>query len=70
MEQKETKAKKPYEPPKLVRIKLDAEQAILGTCSTATGSALDSASSGCFDAVKRPCAKRNDTRAIDSGVSS
>ncbi|MDO8526866.1 MAG: hypothetical protein Q7T03_04160 [Deltaproteobacteria bacterium] len=28
------KTKKPYEPPKLVRIKLDAEQAILGTCST------------------------------------
>ena len=62
----EQKQKRKYTPPKLVRIKLDAEQAILGACS-AGAPASTGGSSGCKVSV---CRKRGDTHGIDSGASS
>ena len=68
MEEKRIQAgeKRPYLPPKLVRIKLDSEQAILGTCSSGAPVSTGG-SSGCKAGV---CRRRGDTHAIDSGATS
>ena len=60
--------KKKYVPPKLVRIKLDAEQAILGACSTTAGSSQSNGGNrGCRGST--PLCRRFN-RAGDSAISS
>jgi len=42
MEDLKDRTKKPYLPPEVYRVRLDAEQAVLGTCSSFNADAKDS----------------------------
>lgn len=68
-ENMELKPKLKYTPPKLVRIKLDSEQAILATCSTGTVSVSASSTRGCR-ADPSGCRRFNRSAGNDSGTRS
>ncbi len=59
--------KKIYETPKIFRIRLNHEQAILSTCSTTTVSTQSNGTAGCRINI---CRKAVAAVSLDSGISS
>ena len=63
---KESNQKRPYESPKLFRVVLNHDQAILSGCSTSSTRVNQNTGANC----RRGCRRANATRAADSAAGS
>jgi hypothetical protein len=61
--------KKKYTKPNIAKVKLNPEQAVLGTCSSDSGSMSDSNPSG-YCKAHGGCKQRTNSGGTDSGASS